>query len=101
MLLYVVIHLLRDLGWVDFDLGVPPSCPAPQPLLSNSKQNWVDTGTSKISQPSQVSEQMNHPVALWKVVTFHFKLACYISHTYTFYYVRDVTRGPEGEYLLL
>ena len=25
---FTVIHLLRDQGWVDFDLGVPPSCPA-------------------------------------------------------------------------
>ena len=25
---YRVSHLLVDLGWVDFDLGVPPTCPA-------------------------------------------------------------------------
>ena len=33
-----VSHLLVDLGWVDFDLGVPPSWPAAQPLLPNSHQ---------------------------------------------------------------
>ena len=27
---YRVIHMLVDLGLVDFDLGVPPSCPAVQ-----------------------------------------------------------------------
>ena len=25
---YRVSHLLVDLGWIDFDLGFPPSCPA-------------------------------------------------------------------------
>ena len=34
--LYMVSHLLVDLDWVDLDLGIPPSCPAAQPLLSNS-----------------------------------------------------------------
>ena len=29
-------HLLVDLGWVDFDLGVPPSCPAPSAKFSDS-----------------------------------------------------------------
>ena len=43
--MYRVFHLLRDQGWVDFDLGVPPSCPAAQLLLPNShepKRNWAD-----------------------------------------------------------
>ena len=47
-LLYRVSHLPVDLGWVDFDLGVPPSCPAGQPLLPNShqpRQNVADSGT--------------------------------------------------------
>ena len=35
---YRVIRMLVDLGWVDFDLGVPPSCPTAQPLLPNSHQ---------------------------------------------------------------
>ena len=38
-------------GWVDFDLGVPPSCPDAQPLLPNSHQpgqNWSENGTHKI-----------------------------------------------------
>ena len=51
---------LVDLGWVDFDLGVPPSCPAAQPLLPSflqSKQNWAERQTvehskSKSTQPS-------------------------------------------------
>ena len=55
-----------DLGWVDFDLGVPPSCPSAQPLLPNShqpKQNWADSGTLKIQvNPNPVHEQMNYPV---------------------------------------
>ena len=48
---YRVSLLLVCLGWVDFDLGVPPSCPAAQPLLPNShqpRQNWADSGTLKI-----------------------------------------------------
>ena len=60
---YRVIHLLMDLGWVDFDLGVPSSCPSAQPLLPNSyqpKQNWADGGTTK--NPTQVLGQMNNPV---------------------------------------
>ena len=35
---YRVSHLLVALGWVDFDLGVPPSWPAAQLLLPNSNQ---------------------------------------------------------------
>ena len=49
--IYGVSHLLVDLGWVDFDSGVPPSCPAAEPLLPNShqpRQNWADGGTLKI-----------------------------------------------------
>ena len=34
---YRVSHLHVDLGCVDFDLGVPPSCPAAQP---NSTKPW-------------------------------------------------------------
>ena len=48
---YRVPHLLLDLGWVDFDLGVPPSCPAAQPLLPNShqpRQSRADSGTLEI-----------------------------------------------------
>ena len=48
---YRVIHLVVDLGLVEFDLGVPPSCPSAQPLLPNShqpKQNWADSVTLKI-----------------------------------------------------
>ena len=45
---YMVSHLLVHLGWVDFDLGVPPSCQAAQPLLPNSlqpTQNLADNPT--------------------------------------------------------
>ena len=63
-----VIHLLVDLGWIYFDLGVPLSCPAAQPLLPNfhlPKQNLADGGTTKIKvNTTQVSGQMNHPVML-------------------------------------
>ena len=59
-------HLLRDLGWVDFDLDAAPSCPAAQPILPNSnlsKQNQLDSGTAKIKvNPAQLSEQMHRPV---------------------------------------
>ena len=33
---YRVTHLVANLGWVDLDLRVPPSCPTVQPLLPNS-----------------------------------------------------------------
>ena len=36
---YRVSHLLVELGRDDFDLGVPPSCPAVQPLLPNFHQS--------------------------------------------------------------
>ena len=48
---YRVFHLLVHLGGVDFDLGVPSSCPAAQPLLPNShqpKQSRADSGTLEI-----------------------------------------------------
>ena len=44
----------RALGWVDFDLDVPPPCPGAQPFLPNSHQpmqNWADSGTLKV-QPN-------------------------------------------------
>ena len=54
---YRVSHLLMDLGWVDFDLGVPLTCPATQPLLPNShhpKPNRADSGRPKIKfNPTQ------------------------------------------------
>ena len=40
-----VSHPLVHLGWIDFDVGVHPSCPAAQPLQPNSYQprhSWVD-----------------------------------------------------------
>ena len=49
--LYRASHVLEELGWVDFDFCVPPSCPAAQPLLPNShqpKQSRADSGTLEI-----------------------------------------------------
>ena len=46
--LYRASHALVDLGWVEFDFGVPP---AAQPLLPEShqpRQNQADSGTLKI-----------------------------------------------------
>ena len=71
-----VFHLLRDLGWIDFHLEVPPCCTclAAQLLLPNShqpKQNWADSERTKIQvNPTQVSEQMKHPVALYTAVHY-------------------------------
>ena len=48
---------LRYINKVESDLGVPPSRPAAQPLLPNSRQhrqNWADSGTLKIQfNPTQ------------------------------------------------
>ena len=52
-----VSHLLVDLGCVDFDLVVPSSCPAAQPILPHfhiPRQNWADSGTLTIQfNPTQ------------------------------------------------
>ena len=56
--------MVMDLGWVDFDLGVPSSCPSAQPLLPNShqtRQKWAGSGTNS-SQPNPVHGQMNNPL---------------------------------------
>ena len=40
------------LGWVDFDVGVPPYCPADQPILPNfhlPRQDWADSGIIPLS----------------------------------------------------
>ena len=53
---YRVSHLVIDLGLVDFDLGVPPFCPAAKPLLPNShypRQSWaVEQSKSKSTKLS-------------------------------------------------
>ena len=62
----MVSHLLADLGWVDFDSGVSPSCPAAQPTLQNfhqSRQNKADSGAIKI-QVNPTHEQTVHPVLM-------------------------------------
>ena len=40
-----------DLGWVDFDLGVPPSCSAAQPLLPlyHGFAGFVPSGRADVS----------------------------------------------------
>ena len=54
---YRMSHLLVNLGLLDFDLGVPQSCPAAQPLLPNShqpRQNRADSAALKIQiNPTQ------------------------------------------------
>ena len=43
--------VVSDLGWVDFDLDVPPSCPIAQPILPDSnlpKQKWADSGMTRV-----------------------------------------------------
>ena len=54
------------LGWLYFDLGVPPSCPTDQPILPNfhlSNQNQAASGMSKIEvNPTQVTDHLPHPV---------------------------------------
>ena len=49
--LYRVNLVVADLGRVDFNFDVPPSCPAVRPILPNTcvpKQNWADNGTPRI-----------------------------------------------------
>ena len=44
-------HVHVDMGWVDFDFCVPPTCPAAYPLWPNShqpKQSRADIGTLEI-----------------------------------------------------
>ena len=48
-----MINLLRDLGWGNFDSGVPPFCPASKRIMPNSCQSkWADGGTLNQSQPN-------------------------------------------------
>ena len=55
-----------DLGWVDFDLDVPPCCLAAQPVLPIShqpRQNQAEGGSAKIKfNPAQVRQEMDHLV---------------------------------------
>ena len=62
-----VDHLLPNLGLVDFDFCVPPSCPLAQPLLPHQlRWNWADSGTLKIQvYPTQTREQMVHLASLF------------------------------------
>ena len=64
------------LGWVDFELDIPPSCPVVQPVLPNShqpQQNEADGGTLKFQvNPTQLHDQMGHPVFTFAFLTFCF-----------------------------
>ena len=72
-------HLLAKLGWVDFVWDVSPSFPAAQQLLPNShqpRQNRADSGTAKIQvNPTQVLQEMGHPVEQWDNSNVVFDLA--------------------------
>ena len=37
MTLYMVTLVVADLGWVDFDLDVPSTCPTDQLILPNTR----------------------------------------------------------------
>ena len=53
-----VSHLLVDLGWVDFDLGVPPSCPAASAKFPSAQADLVrqwNTQNAIQPNPSQPS----------------------------------------------
>ena len=55
-LIYRVSHLLVDLGWVDSDLGVPPSCTAAYAkfISAEAESGWQTLECSKFksTQPS-------------------------------------------------
>ena len=70
----MVSHLLVDMSWVDFDLGVPPSCPVVQALLPipvRSDRIGQTVELSKTSQPNTVHEQMEIPV-IYLLLTLNF-----------------------------
>ena len=64
-----VSHLLVDLGWVDFDFGLPLSCPVASAKFPSAQaelgRQW---NTQNLSQPNQVHNQMGHPVdQMWEM----------------------------------
>ena len=64
--LYRVTYLLVALGWVDFDLGVPPSCPpalaASAKFPSAKAESGRQWNTQNPSQQNPVHDQVEHPV---------------------------------------
>ena len=63
---YTVCRVVSYLGWVDFDLDVPPSCPAAQPILPNShlpKQSLAGMSKLKVN-PTRVTNHHPHPVQM-------------------------------------
>ena len=81
-LIYRVSHLLVDLGWVDFDLGVPLSCPAAQPLLPKFPSAQAELGRTLKIQVNPTQSTMEHPVHLLvcqcksvsKIIFFSFRM---------------------------
>ena len=63
---YRVIRQLWDLGWVDSDFSCSTVCPVQLGLMwirQNRLCSWVRWWNTDIKvNPTQVSEQMNHPV---------------------------------------
>ena len=56
-------YVLVDLGWVDFDFCVPPSCPAASAKFPSAQaelgRQW---NTQNPSQQNPVSAHLGHPV---------------------------------------
>ena len=82
---YRVSHLLVDLGWVDFDSGVPQSCPATSAqfpsVQAESGRQW---NTQNSSHPNPVHEQMYsafHSDAPWVVLMQWTPLVPFLART--------------------
>ena len=55
-------HLVIDLGLVDFDMSVPPFCPAAEPLLPTRAELGKQWNDQNPGQPNLVYDQMGRPV---------------------------------------
>ena len=64
--LYRVSHLLVDLGWDDFDLGVPPSCQAAQPPLPNYHESSPGRIRQTVENPTQPTSRWD---TLYEVIS--------------------------------
>ena len=67
-MVYRVIHLLLDLGWVDLDFSCSTACPVLPGLMKICQKplcSWARRWDTQIKvDQTKVSEQMNHPVQL-------------------------------------
>ena len=63
---YREVHLLANLGWVDFDFGCSTLClvlPGLMGYWQNWLSSWEEGGTSQIKvNPTEVRQEMNPPV---------------------------------------